>query len=149
MVDETDKKILNFLTCNPAITQKEIALALGVTGPAINSRIQRLKQKKIILGTVPVIDLSKIGYSLTVVLMAQAKNGQLEAASQKWAKHPNVNALYRVSGEYDLILVAKFHGTKELDEFNQKMFGDKLIARTNTSLAFSTKKEGQAPNEIR
>ncbi len=149
MADETDKKILNMLASNPLISQKEIAERLGITAPAINSRLQRLKQKKILLGTLPAIDLPKIGYDVTVVLKAQAERGQLEAAAAKWAKHPNVCALYRISGEYDLVLIAKFHNTKELDTFNQEMFSDELIARTNTSLAFSAKKEGPNPNEIK
>jgi len=150
MVDETDKKILNLMTKNPTINQKEIAKKLKLTAPAINSRIQRMKQKKIILGMAPVIDFSKAGYDVTVIVNVKIKNGKLEPAAQKWAKDPNVCSLHRISGEYDMVITAKFHNTKELNKWNQKITADKeLIERTNTSLVFATEKEGMGPNEIK
>ncbi len=149
MVDEIDKKILSMLSKKSDITQKEIAEKLDITPPAVNSRLQRLKHKKVLLGMTPVLDLHQLGYDVTVVIKARAERGRLEAVASKWAKASNVSALYRISGDYDLVLIAKFHNTKELDEFNQKMFSDELIARTNTSLVFSTKKEGMGPNEIK
>ncbi len=148
-MDVRDKEILNLLSRNPNITRDEIAKKLGLTGPAITSRIQRMKQKKIILGTLPIIDLAKAGYDVTVIVNIKIKNGKLEEAAQKWGKDPNVCSLHRISGEYDMVLIAKFHNTKELNKWNQKIAADtENIERTNTSIVFETEKEGAIPNEI-
>ena len=150
MIDEKDKQILNLLVQNPGITRDQIAEKLKVTGPAITSRIQRMKHKKIILGMAPIIDLHKVGYDMTAIVRVQIKNGRLETAASKWAKDPNVCALHRISGEYDMLLTVKFHNTKELNEWNQKIVADtENIYRTDTSLVFNTEKEGTAPNEIK
>lgn len=150
MVDETDKKILEMLANNPKITQQQIAKQLSLTPPAINSRIQRMKQQKIILGNAPIIDLTKVGYDITVIVNARIKNGKLNQAAQKWGKDPNVCSLHRVSGEYDMIITAKFHNTNELNEWNQKIVADtENIERTNTCLVFATEKEAILPNEIK
>jgi len=149
LVDEKDKKILNMLAHGPHITQKQIAKKIGLTPPAVNNRIQRLKEKKVLLGTAPIIALDKIGYDLTVIVNVKIKSGQLEEAAEKYAKDPFVCASYRITGDYDMLLIVKLHNTKELNEWNKIMTSDsKLIERTNTSLAIHVKKEGTTPTKI-
>ncbi len=149
MVDETDKKILNLMIQNPEVTQKDIASSLKITPPAVHSRIQRLKAKKIIKGTMPVLDLDKLGYDITIVAMVIVKNGKLREAGKKWAKDRNVCAVYRITGKSDLVIIAKFKNTKELNSWNQRIVGDTAnIDRVNTSIVFEGEKDPVTPNEI-
>ncbi len=75
--------------------------------------------------------------------------GKLEEAAHKWVKDANVCSLYRISGDYDLLIIAKFHNTKEVDEWNQKIFADtELIERTSMSIVFGIEREGTSPGEI-
>ncbi len=149
MVDDTDKKILNLMIQNPAITQKEIAKKIKITPPAVHSRIQRLKAKGVIKGMVPVLDLSKLGYDITVVIMATVKNGKIKEAGEKWSKDKNVCAVYRITGKSDLTIIAKFKNTKELSDWNLKLASDsEHLERVNTSLVFNSEKDTLIPNEI-
>ncbi len=149
MVDEIDRSIISLLLKNPEITQKQIAEKVGLTAPAINNRLQRLKSDGVLLGSSPIISMDKLGYDITVLVNAKIRNGKLIEASEKYSKEPGVCSAYTVTGEYDMVLVAKFHNTKELEKWNQRMTQDtELIERINTSLVFTTQKEGTNPNGI-
>ncbi len=147
MIDEIDKKILNLMISFPEIRQHELAKKIGISAPAVTNRIKKLKKEKVLLGYRPSIDLHKLGYDVTVVITVRTAQN-LEATANKWAQDPHVCAAYRVTGETDFVLVAKFRNTKELDKFNQAMFADESVNRTNTSLVFSAAKEGQLPNRV-
>lgn len=149
MIDETDRQIIALMAKGGGITQKQIAKKAGLTAPAISSRIQKLRAGGVLLGFSPIISMDKLGYDITVLVNARIRNGKLVEAGEKYSKEPGVCSTYTVTGEYDMVLVAKFHNTKELEGWNQKMTQDtEFIERINTSLVFTTQKEGTNPNGI-
>ncbi|MBU2100592.1 Lrp/AsnC family transcriptional regulator [Candidatus Micrarchaeota archaeon] len=147
-IDETDKKILNYMIKTNETRHSKIAKKLKVTPTTIHKRIRKLKKIKALNGLQPLIDLKKIGFDVTVIINAMASKGQLEEAAQKWAKEKNVCSVYRVTGKYDVVVIAKFKNTEELNEFNKRMVKDELIERTNTSIVFQTTKESPNPEEL-
>ena len=96
-LDEKDRQILNLYLEKPGITQKQIAEKIGLTGPAVNNRIQRMKNAETIKGFTPIIDLKKLGYDITIIVDVKIKGGNTREAAQKWAKDPNVTALYVIA----------------------------------------------------
>jgi Lrp/AsnC family transcriptional regulator for asnA, asnC and gidA len=64
MIDETDEKILRSIVENARKAYVEVANELGLSAAQVNYRINGMKEKKVILGARPLIDLSKIGYEL-------------------------------------------------------------------------------------
>jgi DNA-binding Lrp family transcriptional regulator len=133
----------------PDINQKELAEKIGVSPPAVNARIQRMKREGIIKGMVPVIDLKKLNYQFTILVNVRAKNGKLIEAAERILEEEHVSSVYRITGEYDIVVVAKFRTMDELNLWNQKMSKmTDMIERTNTSLVWSVYKEGTTPNEI-
>lgn len=148
--DEKDLKLLSMMVSKPSISQREIAEELGLTPPAVHNRILRLKEKGILLGTMPKIALDKLGYDLTVLVNIRIKNGKLTEASEALSKDPKVCICYRVTGNYDLVVMAKFHDTKDLDEWTRKLYKNTdFIDRTSTSLVITKDKESLAPSEIK
>lgn len=149
MVDEKDRKILNILVEDPGSSQKEIAEKIGMTAPAVNNRLQKLRVQKIIEGTNYNLALDKLGYDVIVLVNVKIRNGKLTEAAEKYAKSAPVCSLYTITGEYDMVIVAKFPNTKQLQYWNEKMTQDtEFIERINTSLVFNVKKEGTNPNKI-
>ena len=150
MIDKKDKKILNLMIQNPELSQKKIANEMNITPPAVHNRILKMKEKGILLGTAPKIALDKVGYDLTVVINVKVKNGKLKATEQMLSKDPNVCICYRISGVYDIMVIAKFHNTNELDAWTNKMLAESTsIDRTNTSIVFTKGKEQLTPSEFK
>ena len=149
MVDEINKKILNLLNEKPFITQQEIAQELGLTRPTIYSRLQKMKEEGTFRGYAPIIDLEKLGYGLTALVNIKIKNAKNKEAAALLATDPNVCSVYDRSGEFDLLVIARFHNVKELDEWDNKLLKEtEMIASLNTSIAFNTPKETTNPNKI-
>ncbi len=149
MVDEIDKKILNLLNEKPFITQQEIAQELGLTRPTIYSRLQKMKEEGTFRGYAPIIDLEKLGYGLTALVNIKIKNAKNKEAAALLAADPNVCSVYDISGNYDFLVIAKFHSTKELDTWDNKLLQEtELIGRLNTSIAFNSPKESTNTNRI-
>ena len=147
--DEIDKQILTILVNEPNLSQNQIGAKVGLTGPAINNRIQRLKANKILLGFAPIIALEKIGYDMSVLVNVKIKNGKLVEAAEKYAHDPHVSMTFTITGEYDMVVIAKFHTRQELHKWNENMTQDtEYIERVNTSLIFTTQKEATNPNKI-
>lgn len=147
-LDNLDFDILNFVSSNGTLKFGAIAKALNVSSVTIHNRIKKLRKLKIIMGSVFVLDFKKLGYGVTVIVNAQLSPKHLDQTAERWAKHSNVLSVYRVTGEYDLVVVAKFKSTDELDKFNKEITSDRDILRTNTSLVFSIQKEGVALNRL-
>jgi len=132
------------------VSQKIIADKMKMTPPAVHSRILKLKEQGILLGTAPKIALDKVGYDLTVVMNIKAKNGKMVDIEQMLSKDPNVCICYRISGVYDVMVIAKFHNTNELDDWTKQLLTEtNSIDRTNTSIVFTRGREETTPSEIK
>ncbi len=148
-IDEKDRQTINAILKVSGFNQRRIAEELGITAPAVNNRLQRLREKGVILGSSPIIALAKVGYDLTAIVNVRVKPGKMAAAEKKWAKDTNVCSLYRISGDYDIMIIAKFRSMGDLDKWSDRIFDDaEIIERTNTSIAFGAEKEGVNPNRV-
>ena len=149
MSKNKDNQILTLLVNNPGISQKEIAKNLGVSPPAINNRIQRMRKKGIIKGFVPLIDLGKLGFELTAIVKIRVKGAKFREAAEFLVKEKHVCSVYMITGEHDVLAVAKFKHMSEMDQWTQDILKKTdVIERTSTSVVFDPFKESTVPNEI-
>ena len=71
--DTTDLEIIKLLRDNAQLSLSEISTKIGISTDTAAYRLRKLKQQKIILGFVPVINYASLGYRITA-LMAQISN---------------------------------------------------------------------------
>jgi DNA-binding Lrp family transcriptional regulator len=142
-------RILSLLLNEPDISQKEIAKLLKISPPAVTNRIKKMKAEGIIAGFQPLVNTLKFGYDTTVLVMVRVKNGKLMDAAKWFAADDNVCAVYRITGVYDIAVIAKFKNTRELNDWNRRVAASTdHVERMNTSLVFDSLKEGSAPNKL-
>ena len=67
-LDRFDLAILNILQADNTTPQRAIAQAVNLSAPAVQRRIQRLKDSGVIRANVAVLDPVKLGKPLTIVL---------------------------------------------------------------------------------
>jgi DNA-binding Lrp family transcriptional regulator len=91
-----------------------------------------------------VINHSKLGFDLTAIIGITAEGKHLVELEEIIAKEPNVTAVYDVTGEFDVITVAKFKTREDLSEFVKKIAGMKHVKRTYTMLVLNVVKETHA-----
>lgn len=140
-IDEVDLKILRELQEDARKSLKEIAEKVGVAEGTVYNRINKLKSLGIIKKFIPVLDYPMLGYDITAIIGITAEGGQIVEIEKEIAKEKNVTAVYDVTGDFDVIVVAKFENRKKLDEFVKKLLSMKSVKKTYTMLVLNVVKE--------
>ncbi len=143
-IDRLDIEILIELQKDARKSLREIAEKLDVAEGTVYNRINKLKRMGIIKSFIPIIDHSKLGFDLTAIIGISAEGKYLIDIEEAIAREPNVTAVYDVTGEFDVIAVAKFRTREDLNEFVKKVGGMKHVKRTYTMLVLNVVKETHA-----
>ena len=133
-LDRRDREIIKLLIKNSRLSIREIARRLKLSPGTIQARLKRLEDMGIIKGYTTMIDYEKLGYDFPVLIDVKVSKGMLFEVEKKIAEHPNVIAVYDVTGEYDIAVIARFKKRKELDEFVKSLQKMDFVERTNTRL---------------
>lgn len=143
-LDETDYRILELLFKDARSSFRDIASSLKVSPSTVFFRVKKLEEQGVLQGFVPVLDFEKLGFGVTVAINVKAKGGKLEEVEKEIARSPNVIAVYDVTGEWDVLVIAKFKNMRELNTFVKKMLSSPHIEHTLTSTVLNRVKENLA-----
>jgi Lrp/AsnC family transcriptional regulator for asnA, asnC and gidA len=115
-IDKTDKEILTILLKDARTPFIEIARKLIVSGGTIHQRVDKMKSLGIIEGSSLKINLSKIGYDVTVFLGIHLRSSkETQKVIERLESFPEVVEAYFTTGNYALLV--KIH-TKTITDFH-------------------------------
>ncbi|HID43268.1 MAG TPA: Lrp/AsnC family transcriptional regulator [Archaeoglobaceae archaeon] len=140
-IDNLDIKILVELQEDARKSLREIAEKLGVAEGTVYNRINKLRKYGIIEKFIPIVNYSQLGFDLIALLGVTAEGGHLVEIEKIIADEPNVTAVYDVTGEYDMLVVAKFRDRESLNGFVKKVAGLEHVIKTYTMLVLNVVKE--------
>ncbi|MEM1628750.1 MAG: Lrp/AsnC family transcriptional regulator [Desulfurococcaceae archaeon] len=140
-LDELDLAILEILQENSRISLKEISMKTNKPISTIYERLKRLYTKRIIKKFTVIIDYNKLGYGLKALVLVNVDGKYITDIEDYIAKHPNVLAVYDITGEFDVAILASFKSINELDSFVKWLLKHPHIRQTRTSIIFRTIKE--------
>lgn len=140
-LDTTDRRIINLLIDNARLSSRDIARKLAVAPATVIKRMRRLEDEGIITKYTIGVKYSSIGYDMQVIIDLRIAKGRLHEVETKIGSHPNVFAVYDVTGSFDAVVIAKFRTRRELDIFVKKIQTYDFVERTETKLLLSTMKE--------
>ena len=115
------EQILTFLERNSRIDLKELAILLGSDETVIANEIQKMEKEGIICGYHTLIDwdktsLDKISALIEVRVTPQRGQG-FDNIAERVYKYPEVNAVYLISGGFDLLVTLEGRNLKEISSF--------------------------------
>jgi len=116
VLDNLNWKILVELQKNARISYKEIGDKIGLTGPAVAERILKLEERGIIKGYATIIDLSKLGYSLTAIVNFKFYPGNLDRFLNHLHSIPEVFECNRITGSDSMIIKVAIKEPKHLEK---------------------------------
>lgn len=146
-LDLKDKKILSELEMNARIPHSELAKKVKLSKQVVKYRIEKLESKKIIQGYNALINVSGLNQVIYVIYLKLIQISSSE--EEKWMlevdSDPNVLAVGKNAGYWDVTLVIRAKNNRELDEIfkgiaskKQRNIKDKLITSEIESTYFST-----------
>jgi len=141
MIDKTDRKILKEYTEDSRQSYREIARKIGVAPGTVVSRIREMEKQGIILKYTAQLDYQKLGYDLTAITEITVSKGMIIEVGKEITKFREACAIYNVTGDSDVMVVAKFKDREDLSNFTKKVLKIPHVDRTKTHLVLITLKE--------
>jgi len=142
-LDNLDKNIINTLITDSTLSYRAIAKKVNVSVATVMNRVNKLKKENIIKRFTTIVDYDKIGFDVEVLIEVRISKGKLFQVEKEIAHHPNVFAVYDLTGDFDAAILARFRNRKSMDTFLKKLQTYDFVERTNTRLILNTIKEKQ------
>ena len=144
-VDEKDREILRILRKEGRITLTELGKRVNLSPASVKNRVEKLESLGAIRGYSAVVNPAFLEEYVSVFfeLMLAIDDHTVDPILKKVAGMENVEALYRRSGERQILVKAHFHDTDEVKAFAGKLkrlFG-KNLERVEATLIIDTFKE--------
>jgi DNA-binding Lrp family transcriptional regulator len=140
-LDETDIALLRELSINARRSDRDLARTLRIAPSTVSRRIFELERTGVIRGYIPILDDEKLGYDLRATVGIRISKGKLKEVEERLSRDPRAYALYDVTGEFDALLIGRFRGRRDLDQFLKHALQDPNVERTNTQVVLNTVKE--------
>lgn len=118
---EMREKILTFIEKNSRVDLKELAIVLGVDEVTIANELAAMEQEHIICGYHTLIDwektnIEKVNALIEVRVTPQRGRG-FDSVAERIYNYPEVNAVYLISGGYDLLVTLEGKTLREVAQF--------------------------------
>ncbi|MCL1970247.1 MAG: Lrp/AsnC family transcriptional regulator [Candidatus Bathyarchaeota archaeon] len=131
-MDETDKKIIKILKNDSRAGYVEIGNQINLTEGAVRKRIKTLTDEGTICKFTIKINATEGAEAITLLTVEPSY------PTQEVTKHiqtiPNVETIYEVTGEYDIIAVISGINVAEVNECIEKIRRVEGITKTNTMI---------------
>ena len=137
-LDNTDKKILNYLQQDCKQTNKELSSKLNLSVTAVYERIKKLARAPIITRNVSILDKEKVGLGFIVfcqIRLAQHSKEYLTMFEAEVKKFEEVVECFHVSGEYDYLLRVVVKDIANYDAFYQRFIQATSLTDVTSSFA--------------
>jgi Lrp/AsnC family leucine-responsive transcriptional regulator len=144
--DAVDRAILGIVQRDATQSQAEIGAVVGLSATAVHRRMRGYVEQGVIERTVAVLEPSRCGVPLTIVVTIEVENEQLDlldAMKRTFAAAPAVQQCYYMAGEWDFVLVVQVRDMDEYTELTRALFfGSGNVKRFKTMVAMQRVKSG-------
>ena len=137
-MDKTDAEIIRLLNNNARAPLKQIASAVGLSSPAVKTRIEKLERDQVILGYHLDVNTRSMGYMVTAFISVAVDPSSRRDFASFVADCPNILECHGITGNYFALLKVLFRSTMELDNFLSRV---QKYGETSTNIVLSTYKD--------
>ncbi len=140
-LDEVDKSILRLVINDCNLSVREISRLLQKSPTTIAKKLQRLRDLRIIERCEAILNYKKLGYNIMALILINVEGAHIEDVEKMLSSEPNVRAVYDITGEFDVAIVALFRDVDELDRFVKRLLKNPYVKRSVTNVIFKAVKD--------
>jgi Lrp/AsnC family leucine-responsive transcriptional regulator len=126
-LDDYDKVLLRLLQQNNRLTTEELSAKVNLSQSAVQRRITKLRNEKIIEADVSIVSASAVGVSVTCivdVVLHEGSSKGIEKFKQAMRNCAEVAQCYYVTGTYDFVLIVNVKDMSHFETFSKKHLMD-------------------------
>ena len=131
-MDETDRQILRILKDDGRAGYSDIGKKIGLSEGAVRKRIKTLTDSGVIRKFTAKVGVAEGAEAIT--LLSTNPSFPTQEVSERIRNIPNVETLYEVTGEYDIVAVISGMSVVEVNECIEKIRRVEGIMKTNTMI---------------
>lgn len=145
-MDSIDKLILKMLSEDAMATATEIGATVNLSIPAVNKRIQKLRESGVIRSFTVLTDGKKVSKPICAFIMLSVKYGEgIDALHNYVKRDKDVLECYAVTGDYDYILKMCARDVEVLEEKLLSLKKLKGVVKSHTMLSLMEHKLTPTP----
>jgi DNA-binding Lrp family transcriptional regulator len=141
MLDETSLKVLEEYLRDARQSFREIARRTGYSSGTVASRMRELEEAGVIKRYTVQLDYERLGYELTAITEIIVSDGMMLEVGGRISNIPQTIGVYNVTGDSDIMVVAKFKTRQQLSDFTKNLTKMPYVVRTKTHVVLNTLKE--------
>lgn len=146
-LDSYDLAILRLLQSDAGLPQREIAERVNLSAPAVQRRIARLQEDRVIEGMVAVLSPQAVGFPITAIVEVTLENDRstsVAAAKAFFKEAPEVQQCYIVAGVAGFIVILAVPSMEDYERHSTRLFSDNDLVRSfRTIFVLDRVKTGQ------
>lgn len=121
-IDEVDRKLLKELRKNGRITLTELGHKLGLSPASVRSRLGKLERMGAVKGYTAIVDPTFLDEFVQAIIEVEViSEANLDGILIELGRREEVLAIYRKTGEYQLMIKASFKSPAELKKFIEEL----------------------------
>jgi DNA-binding Lrp family transcriptional regulator len=140
-LDELDVLILERLLKDSRKSLRSIAKEIGTPTSTVHERVRRLVKMGVIKRFTAELDTKVLGMDVTALILVSVEGAYITEVEKALSAFEQVIAIYDITGEFDVAVIAKFRSIDELNNFIKAVLKMPHVKRTVTSIAFNVVKE--------
>ena len=144
-LDDIDLRLLELLQENGRTSQHDLALAVGLSSPAVGERLRKLEERGIIRQFTAVADPKMLGRDVTAFIFVGINGSHFYPEfRERVTEHPEVLECHSVTGQGSHLLKIRTDSTSTLEGLLAEIQSWPGVQWTTTSIVLSTIKETAA-----
>jgi DNA-binding Lrp family transcriptional regulator len=137
LLDDLDGRLIRALAAHPRVGILELARMLGVARGTVQARLDKLRQRGVVTGFGPDVDLEQIGYGVLAFTSIEIAQGRLTDVVAHLDDIPEVLEVHATTGQGDLHCRVVARTNEQLQQVVNRILEVQGINRTTTVIALS------------
>ena len=143
-IDEVDRRIIASLQRDASMSIDQLSDEVHLSRNACWRRVKLMEEEGIITGRVALVDAERLGYGLSVFILVRTTHhepGWLDRFRNAVQAIPEIQGVYRMSGDLDYVLRARVPDVKAYDRLYQRLIAKVPLSDVSASFVMEEIKE--------
>ncbi|WP_291613615.1 Lrp/AsnC family transcriptional regulator [Colwellia sp.] len=138
LLTEKDEELLSILRLNARASVSDIARATGVSRTAIQNRLNKLENNKVIKGYSVVLNSAYTSGLISANVSLKVKPNLRKTICIALRKVHQITHIHSISGEYDLLVTIQTSTLEKLSDVLNTVCSTEGVERTNSAIILDT-----------
>lgn len=144
-MDAVDRRLIDALRSNGRATYAELGRLVGLSGPSVTDRINRLEQAGLITGYHARINAAGLGLGVTALIgIVLSDAADADVVAGRLRDLPEIEDCWFIAGDEAFMMKVRTTNVDGLEKLLGRLIRIRGVARTRTTIVLSTRWENRA-----